>query len=110
MSKRNNGQKKEAKFNPSHDVSIEESQITRNYLILYKDKIFDSALRYDDAVRVALWLRRQIKIGNPPPNDIDNHPELLRWLLKTDVPCPEVNAETIVIQGNQAFLSTYKKR
>lgn len=109
MGRRSGNQKKEIKFNPSHGVSIQESQITRNYLILYKDKVFDSALKYDDAVKVALWLRRQTKIGNPPPDDIENQLGLLRWLSRADVPCPDVDAEIICIRGNKAFPSTYKK-
>jgi|688.fasta_scaffold83611_5 hypothetical protein len=103
MSKR-----KGIKFNPSHGVSIEDSLITSNHLIVYNGKVFDSALEYDDAVKVALWLRRQIKIGNPPP-DIENHDALLRWLSRVDIMCPEVDAETITIRSNGMSFSTYKK-
>ena len=99
---------KKIKFKPGrHGVSIQKSSLTRNYLVMYKDQCFDSASKYEDAVEVARWVQRQIKVGNPPPANLSDHEAMIIWISKADIPCPEVNADMFTLENGHLSSTNY---
>ena len=50
-----------------HQIKIEKSTLTGNYLLILNDIVFDSAISKQDIMKVKDWLVKQLKKNPPKP-------------------------------------------
>lgn len=73
-----------------HSINIEKSLITENWLIILDGHTFDSAINYEDAEKVANWLKTQLE-KDPLPRNFSNE-RFTKWVSRNAFECPDVPA------------------
>ena len=81
-----------------HKIWITQSEMTNNHLIMINDYCFDSALKLEDAEKIADWLRKETQI-HPLPNKFTEE-RMTQWGLKfahNNETYPDAKAESFVL-------------
>lgn len=98
----------EKKLDPNFgkcSITIEKSNSSNNWLINVNDHCFDSSIKYEDAQKVAEWLKNEIE-KNPLPRKCSQE-QFNNWVTKYADSSPDVKAEMKKYDRETKELTTF---